>query len=419
MRILIVSCVFPPEPVVSARTSAEIAEFLVCKGDNVTVISSFPNRPGGELYAGYKRRFWLKENSSKGYTLIRCYSALSGKSNLIRRFIENISFGATGGLAALFARRPDVIFSNTWPIFATGLIYFVARLRKIPLVISVQDVYPDSLIVQNRLSPESRIVRLLRAIDRGIARRCRAVIVIGERFRLAYTEHGVPSDRIHVVPNWSKPENMIMDEIASAAIRAKLTIPERAFLCLYAGNVGRASGVGTCIEAFHFLKQHEDMYLLIAGEGSQLSACKAMVIQKGISRIKFYSPWPMEETSAVLSAADCLLLPTQGQQSLVSVPSKMISYLFAAKPIVALSLDHSETAQIIKKAGCGLVRPPAVPGQLADALVKLRKLPRDRRNRMGQSGKTFALNHFSSNVCLPRIRTILNTFEVLVDQKEI
>ncbi len=113
------------------------------------------------------------------------------------------------------------------------------------------------------------------------------------------------------------------------------------------------------------------MYLLIAGEGSQLNACKKMVILKGINRIKFYSPWPADETSAVLSAADCLLLPTQGQQSLASVPSKMISYLFAAKPIVALSLYHSETAQIIKKAGCGLVLPPAAPKQLANALVKL------------------------------------------------
>ena len=412
MRILIVSCVFPPEPLVSARTSAEIAEFLVWKRDDITVFSSFPNRPGGKLYAGFKRRFWLKENSSKGYTLIRCYGALSGKSNLIGRFIENISFGATSGLAALFTRRPDVIFSNTWPIFATGLIYFVARLRKIPLVISVQDMYPESLVVQNRLFPKSRIVRLLRAIDRGIARRCRAVIVICERFAATYSEHGVQTDRIHVVPNWSKPGKIITDEIAGGTIRAKLNIPERAFLCLYAGNVGRASGVGTCIEAFHFLKRHGDMYLLIAGEGSQLNACKKMVILKGINRIKFYSPWPADETSAVLSAADCLLLPTQGQQSLASVPSKMISYLFAAKPIVALSLYHSETAQIIKKAGCGLVLPPAAPKQLANALVKLRALPRDIRNCMGQSGKTFAINHFSSNVCLPRIRTILKASRI-------
>ncbi len=111
MRILIVSCV-PPEPLVSARTSAEIAEFLVWKRDDITVFSSFPNRPGGKLYAGFKRRFWLKENSSKGYTLIRRDGALSGKSNLIGRFIENISFGATSGLAALFTRRPDVIFQT-------------------------------------------------------------------------------------------------------------------------------------------------------------------------------------------------------------------------------------------------------------------------------------------------------------------
>jgi glycosyltransferase involved in cell wall biosynthesis len=138
-----------------------------------------------------------------------------------------------------------------------------------------------------------------------------------------------------------------------------------------------------------------------------LEACKKMAVQMAVNRIKFYSPWPVDETSAVLSAADCLLLPTQGRQSLTSVPSKMISYLFAAKPIVSLSLSHSETARTIEKACCGLVLPPANPKQLADALIELCALPHNIRDRMGQSGKRFAVTHFSSDICLPRIRAIL------------
>ena len=406
MRILIVSCVFTPEPVVSARTSAEIAGAMACKGDDVTVITSFPNRPGGKLFSGYRRKLLHRELSSQGYTIIRCFAALSTRSSILGRFAENISFGITGGLTALFSKRIDLIYANTWPIIATGILSIVARLRRIPMFVSVQDVYPESLIAQQRLANEGLLARWLREIDRHIARGCRAVIVISEQFALLYRKRGIARDHIHVVPNWGNPDTVIADDPNGRNFRERLGIPPQAYVAAYAGNIGRASRVETCLETFQFLKSNEGIYLLIAGEGSQLNACKELAVKFGINRIKFYSPWPESETSAVLSAADCLLLPTQGRQSLASVPSKMISYMFAARPIIAMSHPHSETSRTIERAGCGRILPPAAPEQLAIVLREFQALPRTDRERMGKSGRAFALAHFSAKVCLPRIMTI-------------
>ena len=186
-----------------------------------------------------------------------------------------------------------------------------------------------------------------------------------------------------------------------------MEIPPEAFLAVYAGNIGRASGVEVCLEAFQYISSNDDIYLLIAGEGSQLNACRELATKIGINRIKFHSPWLLSETSAVLSAADCLLLPTQGRQSLASVPSKMISYLSAARPIIALSLAQSETFRTIEKAGCGRVLPPGAPAQLAEALCDFHALPRSERERMGQAGREYALTTFSAAVCLPRVMTII------------
>jgi len=407
MRVIILSCVFPPEPVVSAKTSAEVASFLTSQGDDVTVVTSFPNRPSGNLYPGYNRRLWNRVNRTGRYETIRCFATLSSKSNLLNRFIENISFGITSGLAVLFAPKADVIYSNTWPIFATGIIYLIACLRKIPLVVSIQDIYPESLVAQKRVSPQSYLARCLRAIDRGIARRCRSVIVISDNFAETYRKSGLPSNNIHIVPNWGDPDNIVISSVAGKKLRKELNIPEQSFLCIYAGNIGSASGIETCIKAYKHLNLEKDIYLLIAGGGSQLMPSKSLASQINPDRIKFLSPWPASKTSAVLSAADCFLLPTQGRQSLASVPSKMISYLFAGKPIISGCLAQSETAYTIRESNCGIVVNPSDPEGLAEAIIRMRSMPLRDRERMGQSGKRFAVTFYSSNICLPRIESIL------------
>src|SRR5574340_1331120 len=182
MRVAIVSPVFPPEPVVSSQTSAQLAETLAAHGHQVTVITAFPSRPAGRLFPGYSRRLFRREQSVKGFAVVRCFGLLSHGSRMLSRFGENLSFGITSGLALLFMSRPDVIYSVTWPIFASGILTLVAALRGIPMVSSVQDVYPESMISQARIHPEGLVARCLRAADRWFVRRSQGVIVISESF---------------------------------------------------------------------------------------------------------------------------------------------------------------------------------------------------------------------------------------------
>src|SRR5262252_506116 len=101
MHVLIISCTFPPEPMVSGQTSLQIAEELIRRGQEATVLTVFPNRPTGKLYPGYKRRLVQREKAPEGFELIRCFSFFSSKSRLISRFMENLSFGVIGGGAVL------------------------------------------------------------------------------------------------------------------------------------------------------------------------------------------------------------------------------------------------------------------------------------------------------------------------------
>ena len=70
----------------------------------------------------------------------------------------------------------------------------------------------------------------------------------------------------------------------------------------------------------------------------------------------------------ILGAADVLILPTRVRQSLVSVPSKLMSYMLAARPVIALALPQSDLAEVVERSGCGWIVEPDQPERLA-ALV--------------------------------------------------
>lgn len=408
LRCMVVSCVFPPEFTFSATTSASIAEELAARGHEVTVLAPFPSKPAGKLFPGYRRSMYSARKMPEGYKLVHCFGLLAPKSGMVSRFLENISFGVTAGLRLLFGRRPDVIYSNGWPVFATLMIINIAKLRAVPVVVSVQDVYPESLVSQDRTRPESLVFRVMRHIDALISRSAKALIVISHGFHEIYrTTRGVPAERIHIVHNWGDRKPVNLDRVANAQYRQAQGIPKEALLAVYAGNIGPAAGVEGIIEAFGRLRDLQNLYLLIAGSGSNLTSCMAHASALGLERVIFHSPWQREETDVVLGAADLLLLPTTGNQSLASVPSKLISYLLAGQSVLAMVLPESETANMVRRAGAGWIVPPDNPDALAAEIRNIASLPAGELHSLGKSGKAFADKNLCRESNLPKVIRIL------------
>jgi glycosyltransferase involved in cell wall biosynthesis len=408
MRISIVSCVFPPEPVVSGRTSLDIAQGLLERGHKVTVITSFPSKPSGKLYPGFSRRLFAGEQAQEGFELVRCFSTMSPKSRLLSRFLENITFGLTSSMAILFMRRSDVIYANTWPIFASGLLFIMAKIRRIPMVISVQDVYPESLVSQGRSFAKKLFTGWLLRWDGVMARGCRKVIVISKRFAdLYFAERRVPKENICIVPNWGDDCLLNVGEERLKRFRASKSISIDARVFVYGGNIGVAAGVETLVQAIKHLNTAERFHLLIAGEGSQLDLCKVLARELSDGLVTFHTPWRADETELVLGLAEVLLLPTRGRQSHASVPSKLISYWLAGKPVIAMAWPQSDLADLVENSSGGWLVEPDRPDLLAAKIDEVLGLDPDELRRRGQAGRDFAMKNLTRENCLPRVVAIL------------
>lgn len=407
MRILVVSCVYPPEPVVSAQTSAQIVEELARTSHRVSVITSFPSRPAGKLFPGFSRKLAQRQQTALGVEIVRCFSMLSLESRMADRLLENLSFGLTSGWQVLTIRKPDVIYANTWPIVATGILSLVARLRRIPLVISVQDVYPEVLTAQQRIADDNLLARVIRWVDGVIARNSAHVIVISERFLKIYRDQRhVSPDRLSLIPNWIDI-NQIDMSITGAQYRQRQGIAEDDFLLVYGGNVGVAAGVESVINSMGLLLDERKVRFLVAGAGSQLSSCQQLAQTLPAQTVFFHSPWATEETSEVMRAADLLVLPTQREQSMASVPSKLLSYMLSGRPVIATAMPDSDLANLMSSAECGWVVEPDRPDLLAAKIREILKLDPGERQRRGDNGRAYVLQHFSKEVSLPKVIKIL------------
>ncbi len=408
MKICIISAVYPPEFTYQATTSRDLAREMAIAGHDVQVLAPFPNKPQGALFPGYRRSLYSRRSMPEGFDLIHCFSTLSPRSAMFSRLIENLSFGLTSSLRLLLSRRPDVVYCSTWAIFAAGMVAFVTKLRGVPLVLSIQDLYPESLVSQGRTGERTTLFRLLRWADRKIAHSATGVVTISDCFRDTYVrDRGILPTRVHVVQNWGERCALHAEAQQTAAFRRKIGIPEDAFLAIYAGNVGTAAGADGLVEAFASLGDLTSVYLLIAGTGSRLEACRKRAADLGCKRVFFHSPWLHEETATVLGAADVFLLPTIGRQSLASVPSKLISYMLAGRPVVAQVLPNSETAHLVEGANAGWLVEPDHASSLAAVLRQVIALPASELRRRGESGKEYALANMCRESNLPRLIDIL------------
>lgn len=181
------------------------------------------------------------------------------------------------------------------------------------------------------------------------------------------------------------------------------------FLFVFAGSVVPACGLDVVINAASKLKDDRAVKFIIAGSGSDLERCTEMAKQLDSKNVEFTGPFPEKQTLEILSMADVLVLPTQGDQSLVSMPSKLIAYMMSGRPILSVACPESDLANVICTSGCGWIAKPNDVKGLAELLRTILSLDRAELERMGRAGREYALTHFSTEACLPKLIDVIES----------
>ena len=390
--ILIISSVFPPEPVVSAKLSMDLYKALREKELQVKVLHPAPTRPFG----------FTPETEAIGLLgedEIKMLSYTCPQSSLLGRMRESWSFGeACFKYIREHHSEISCIYANAWPMFSQRAIVKASKKYNIPCVIHVQDVYPESLT--NKMSGVlgEIIHSLILPMDKFILGKCTKVVAISEKMRdYLIVSRNIPNAKTSVVINWQDEQEFLDYQ--------KTAKPPEAhpFTFMYMGNIGPVAGVDLLIEAFTQAKLN-NAKLVVAGSGSMKE--KMQEEAEANQNIEFWDV-PNGKVPEIQSKADCMLLPIKKGAASSSIPSKLPAYMFSAKPIIGCMDADSDTADAINQAECGWVIEPENVRLLAEKMKTVAALDTAYLKVYGENALKYGLEHFSKKMNLEKLTKIL------------
>jgi glycosyltransferase involved in cell wall biosynthesis len=404
MRVGLVSQWYDPE--VGAVVPGTLARALSSYGHQVEVLTGLPNYPTGRLYPGYHLRPYQREELD-GVTVHRCPLYPSHDSQAVRRAANFLSFASAASVVGLRAlRRVDAMLVYSAPATAALPALALRRALRIPFVLLIQDMWPQSVTASGFLhGPTSRRVeRGLHRFCDHTYRRAASIAVTSPGMADLIAARGIDESKIAVVPNWVD-EALFRPMERDPALARELG-PLRPFTVMYAGNLGELQGLEVIVEAADLLRSHWELGFVLVGGGVAEQHLRRMVAERGLDNVRFVGPQPSTRMSKVLALGDVQLVTLRDIPLLRStLPSKVQAALAAGRPVIAAV--SGDAAAVVDAAGAGLTVPPGSPAELAAAILKIHSLPDRGRRDLGDSGRRYYEANLSRHHGVARLTALL------------
>lgn len=377
LRILLLTQWFQPEPTFKGLA---FAKALQACGHEVEVLTGFPNYPGGKVYDGYRVRAVQRETMD-GIRVTRGALYPSHDQSALKRIINYCSFAISTTLIALTLKRPDVVYVYTPPMTAAAGAVALCLLRRVPFVVDVQDLWPDTLAATGMVRHDW-MMRAVAAWTDFVFRRASRIVVLSPGFKRTLEERGL-NQPITVIPNWAPPE--IVDQARS------LTAPSQThgFNILFAGNMGHAQALDVVIEAAKRLRDRApDVRFSLIGGGIERDRLRCAVKAASLDTVVFLEPRHPKDMGPIFADADALLVHLRDDPLFaITIPSKTQAYLVVGKPI--LMGVRGDAAAVVENAGAGITFTPQDVDALVDAVLRLHAMPAEARQTMGRAGADY------------------------------
>ena len=145
MKILFFTHYYTPEGNAPASRVSALAERWTQAGHQVTVVTGVPNVPNGIVYDGYRNRFRLQHETINGVQVVRVWTFVAGNRGVAKRMLNFLSYMFSSTLYGLFARRPDIMIATSPQFFCGWTGVLLRTLRRIPFVLEIRDIWPESI----------------------------------------------------------------------------------------------------------------------------------------------------------------------------------------------------------------------------------------------------------------------------------
>ena len=367
MHILFLTDNFPPESNAPANRTFEHARQWVASGHRVTIITCAPNFPEGQLFEGYKNR-WFQTEQMDGITVIRVWSFMTRNAGFVLRLLDFLSFMVSGFLGGLRVRDADIIVGTSPQFFTVCAAYCLAKVKRRPFVFEMRDIWPESLQAVG-MSNAGLSVRLAAPLADYLYRRADHLIVVTHSFKAYLQDRGVSGERVTVIPNGVDPD-MFFPIPADISLQQELQLEDK-FVVGYLGTHGLAHGLESVVEAARLAGQTDDLtavHFITVGAGAQFDRIKELASDLDnftmigqVSRADILRYWSLLDASLIHLKASPLFESV--------IPSKMFEAMAMGVPL--LHGVGGESADIVRTSRSGICFAAEQPEALLSAIRQI------------------------------------------------
>lgn len=399
-RILVLNQYYWPGVEATAQLLTELCEALAEDYD-VEVVT-------GVLH-GYEDA--PRETEHNGVRIFRVSSTSYERSELARRAANYFSYLGFALSHALSGPAPDLVLCMTDPPIVGDVGVLVGRRVGAPVLVISQDVFPEIATELDRLRNPA-VIGVLGTLVGAYLRRADRIVAIGETMRKRLEAKGAPSDRLRVIPNWVDTR-AITPQPRDNPWAEQHDLVSR-FVVMHSGNVGHAQDLDSLVRAATFLRDRDDLRIVIAGFGARHAEMVALASRLEVDDAVRFLPYQKRERLPLsLSSADIHVVGLAKGLAGYVVPSRLYGILSAGRPVIVAADDESETARITREVGCGIVIPPGRPELLARTIREAAEGTYD-LDEMGRRGRVYVEEEADRVVAMERYRALVR--ELVVEQ---
>ncbi len=310
-------------------------------------------------------------------------------------------------VAQIKAFQPDVaIFANT-PSEAMALVYWRLRRTNIRFFFWVQDMYGIAInkILSKRLPIIGRSIgKIYIYLDKYLLKQSEQIILITEDFRPLLTEWGINSAKTTVIPNWATLSALpVRTKQNSWAKKHGL---DTRFCFLYSGTLGMKHNPALLLQLALHYQRDKAVQIVVISEGLGADWLQKQKAVHQLTNLILLPYQPFVDLPDVLGAADVLIAILEPDAGVFSVPSKVLSYLCAKRPLLSAIPPENLAARIVSQNEAGIVTAPNDVAAFVQASQQLRQ-DADLRKRLGGNGRIYAETHFGVEKITDQFETII------------
>ncbi len=405
MKWLLITAYFPPEIGSASFLFYELGKKLVERGHKVTVITGYPsyNVDMRKLPLKYKKGICLKENID-GMKVVRLKTLRLPRYIPIARGIDQFLTAFIFFIGGLFLKKQSfdrvAVYSPPLPLGLAALA--ISRIKKVQFVLNVQDLFPQSAIdlgiLQNRF-----LIHAFERLETFIYKKADFVTVHSEGNRQHVLSKAVNPAQVLTIPNWIDTD-LVRPGDRNNDFRKEFALGD-SFIISFAGVIGYSQDLDVVIESASFIKE-EDIVFLIVGDGVEKERLQNKVRMKNLKNVIFLPMQPKDKYVELLAASDACLVTLHESVKTPVVPSKLLSIMAAARPVIASLPLEGDAPKIIEESGCGICVKAGASKELADAVKSIHS-NRQLGQQYGERGRRYAEDNFSLKKCVSLYETLL------------